>query len=153
MLEHEEQETAGTILSLEDLLNTDVNLIESSRNSINIDRFKKVFGSGTIEYRGFTTEERKAWQKLSTTTTNVKGVITKDVDQDIYSEIAIVNCVLSLDLKDKKLLDKFEVNENFPHGIVRKIFLDGEKIKLFAAIAVASGFGEDSYMQDNFLDE
>lgn len=100
-----------------------------------------------VKVTNMTNELQKKLEKQSSSMVKDRksGRIVEEVDEYKFANLQIYNCVVSPDLSNSELQAKFN-EANKPEGIVDKIFLPGEKVRLIRTIFSLSGFSDVDIM-------
>lgn len=121
--------------SLDLLLSIDNSKISRPTKEVELKRLTKLTGDKVIfKLQGLTANEYNDILEQSAGKDNVNVADTQ--------ALVIINGVVSPDLKDKKLLDKFDVPT--PKLLIQKLLMPGEIVRLYQEISKLSGFADDT---------
>lgn len=126
----------------------DVSARQNIEENITIKRPNRKTGKETVlkfKIRAISGEEYKRYQEQATTRIRDRkaGGVRTEFDYRKSQRLVVYNCVVSPDLKNKKLADAYNVNDMEPEMIVEKALLPGEIDYLAEWILEISGYTEE----------
>ena len=130
--------------TLEDLLDWDGTL--GIQETMDIPALPGGRPAMSLTLQALSTQQMDGIRQASTVTTTNRttGTVSKDSDNPLFTSLVVMNGIVSPDLTDPRLQERF--NKDKPEvksNVVRQLFLPGEMSKMFDRIYELSGFDID----------